>query len=200
MLIADNEPTLLELFRETLEDDQLRVLTAGNGQDALALAETWIPDVLVTDVVMPGLDGFGLICAVRRLYPGIPVIIMTGDATYRDRPIEELAAEVGAVATFLKPFDLTALHEAVRSVVSPVEPAPSRSGAGASEEPGRLSDDRARGIAGRGPASGRGRGAGPGDDVERHDRRLTFPPGALLLLLVSRRQVSIAAASGETRH
>jgi two-component system OmpR family response regulator len=123
VLIADNEPTLLELFRETLEDDQLRVLTARNGQDALALAETWIPDVLVTDVVMPRLDGFGLICAVRRLYPGIPVIIMTGDATYQDRPIEHLAADVGAVATFMKPFDLTALHQAVRSAVSLLAPA-----------------------------------------------------------------------------
>jgi two-component system OmpR family response regulator len=132
VLIADNEPTLLELLRDLLGNDRLRILTAANGQQALALAERWIPDVMVTDVSMPGLDGFSLIGAVRRLYPDVPVIIMTGDATYRDRPVGELAAEVGAVATFLKPFDLAALHEAVRSVVSPVEPAPlegSRDGA-----------------------------------------------------------------------
>jgi two-component system chemotaxis response regulator CheY len=122
VLIADKEPTLLELFRDILEDDRLRVLTAVNGREALTLAETWIPDVLVTDVVMPRLDGFGLVCAVRRLYPGIPVIFMTGDATYQDRPIEDVAAEVGAVATLMKPFDLAALHQAVRSVVSPVGP------------------------------------------------------------------------------
>jgi CheY-like chemotaxis protein len=72
---------------------------------------------------MPRLDGFGLVCAVRRLYPDIPVIIMTGDATYQDRPIEDLAAEVGAAATFMKPFDLTALHQAVRSAVSFLAPA-----------------------------------------------------------------------------
>jgi CheY-like chemotaxis protein len=123
VLIADNEPTLLELFQDLLGNDRFRILAAANGRQALALAERWIPDVMVTDVGMPGLDGFGLIGAVRRLYPDIPVIIMTGDATYRNRPVEELAAEVGAVATFLKPFDLAALHEAVRSVVSPVEPA-----------------------------------------------------------------------------
>ena len=123
MLIADNEPTLLELLRDILEEDRLRVLTALNGREALALAETWVPDVLVTDVAMPRLDGFGLVCAVRRLYPGIPVIMMTGDATYQDRPIEDIAAEVGAVVTFMKPFDLAVLHQAVRSVVSPVEPA-----------------------------------------------------------------------------
>jgi two-component system chemotaxis response regulator CheY len=123
VLIADNEATLLELFRDALADDQLRVLTATNGREALALAEKCVPDVLVTDVVMPRLDGFGLVGAVRRLYPDIPVIIMTGDATYQDRPIEALAAEVGAVATFLKPFDLAELHQAVRGVISPREPA-----------------------------------------------------------------------------
>ena len=145
VLVADNEPTLLELFREILEDDQFRVLTAANGRDALALAETWIPDVLVTDVVMPRLDGFGLVHAVRRLYPGIPVIIMTGDTTYQDRPIEDLAAEVEAVATFMKPFDLTALHQAVQSVVSsgPRAGAPaSLQGSGASGANG-LGQDRA---------------------------------------------------------
>jgi CheY-like chemotaxis protein len=135
VLIADNEPTLLELVRETLEDDKLRVLTAVNGRDALTLAETLVPDVLVTDVGMPRLDGVGLVRAVRRLYPGIHVIIMTGDATYQDRPIEDVAAEVGAVATFMKPFDLTALHQAVQSAVSLLAPA-SLEGPGASRASG----------------------------------------------------------------
>jgi CheY-like chemotaxis protein len=131
VLIADDEPRLLELIRELLEDDRCQVLTAANGQAALALAETWMPDVLVTDVEMPCLDGFGLIRAVHRLYPGIPVIIMTGDESYAGRPVEDMAAEVGAVATFMKPFDLTALPEAVRSVISLVEPV-SLQGSGAS--------------------------------------------------------------------
>ena len=135
VLIADNEPNLLEICRSILEDDHLRVLTALNGQEALALAETWVPDVLVTDVVMPRLDGFGLVGAVRRLYPGVPVLIMTGDEIYRGRPVEDMAAEVGAVATFMKPFDLDALHQAVWGVVSRLAPASSQQpGAGAIRE------------------------------------------------------------------
>ena len=86
VLIADNEATLLELFRDAWRTTGSRVLTATNGREALALAEWCVPDVLVTDVVMPRLDGFGLVGAVRRLYPDIPVIIMTGDATYRTVP------------------------------------------------------------------------------------------------------------------
>jgi DNA-binding response OmpR family regulator len=117
VLIADSRPTLLEILRDTLERDRFRVLTATNGQEALALAETTMPDVLVSDVVMPCLDGLGLVRAVRRLYPSMPVIVMSGDDCYAGRPIEDVAVEFGAAATLMKPFDLAVLHEAIRSVV-----------------------------------------------------------------------------------
>ena len=116
-IIADDDRVIRELCREVLEAETLRVLTAANGQEALALAEAWIPDVLVTDVAMPSLDGFGLIRALRRLYPEVPVIVMTGDEEYKGRPIEEVAAEHGVVATFAKPFDVEELDAAVRSAV-----------------------------------------------------------------------------------
>ena len=177
-----------------------------------------MPDVLVTDVVMPRLDGFGLVGAVRRLYPDIPVIIMTGDATYQDRPIEALAAEVGAVATFLKPFDLAELHQAVRGVVSPGEPASfARDGAGAGagergtgrpERPfaprrpqaarPRFQRRRPPGLTGGAPGAAR---PGPPDASRRATRLLTFPPAALLLLLVSRHPRNAQRrGSGEIAH
>src|SRR5262245_32437118 len=117
LLIADDERVLRDLYCDALDGEVLRVLTAADGQEALSLAQALVPDVLVTDVEMPHLDGFGLIRAMRHLYPEVPVIIMTGDDFYRGRPIEEVAAEHGAVATFVKPFDLELLHEAVRRVV-----------------------------------------------------------------------------------
>jgi CheY-like chemotaxis protein len=123
-IIADDDRVIRELCREVLEADALRVLTAANGQEALALAEAWIPDVLVTDVVMPSLDGFGLVRALRRLYPEVPVIVITGDEEYAGRPIEEVAAEHGAVATFTKPFDVAQLEAAVRSAVPYLGPKP----------------------------------------------------------------------------
>ena len=79
VLLAENDRRFRDLVRETLELDQFRVLGAPNGQEALALAESWMPDLLVTDVAMPRLDGIGLIRAMRRLYPGMPVIIISGD-------------------------------------------------------------------------------------------------------------------------
>src|SRR5262245_32990485 len=67
VLIADDERVLRELCCDALDGESLRLLAAADGQEALALAEAWIPDVLVTDVEMPRLDGFGLIRALRRL-------------------------------------------------------------------------------------------------------------------------------------
>jgi CheY-like chemotaxis protein len=125
-LIADDDRVVRELCREVLEAEALRVLTASNGQEALALAEAWIPDVLVTDVAMPSLDGFGLVRALRRLYPEVPVIVITGDDHYDGRPVEEVAAEHGAVATFTKPFDVGELEAAVRSAVPYLGPKPVR--------------------------------------------------------------------------
>ena len=66
---------------------------------------------------MPRLDGFGLVRALRRLYPDVPVIVMTAGEEYAGRPIGDVAAEHRAVATFTKPFDLDLLHDAIRSVV-----------------------------------------------------------------------------------
>jgi CheY-like chemotaxis protein len=117
VLLAENDRTLRELLQETLEFDRFRVLIATNGEDALTLAESWMPDLLVTDVAMPRLDGFGLIRAIRRLYPGMPIIITSGDAFYGDRPLATAAAELGVEDTLLKPFDLDDLALAVRRAV-----------------------------------------------------------------------------------
>ena len=117
VLLVENERVIRDLCRESLAEEPLRVLAAEDGQEALALAEAWIPDVVVTDLEMPRLDGFGLVRALRRLYPDVPVIVMTGAEEYAGRPVEEVAAEHGVVATFTKPFDLDLLHAAIRNAV-----------------------------------------------------------------------------------
>jgi DNA-binding response OmpR family regulator len=126
VLIADDERALLEILRYALNAERFQVLTAADGYHALALAEASMPEALVADVSMPGLDGFGLIRAVRGFYPSLPVIVMSGDAYYGGRPVEEVAAEHGAVATLMKPFDVAELQQAVRRVVSPASPKSAR--------------------------------------------------------------------------
>jgi len=116
VLLVDDERMIRKLCRQALENDHRRVLTAANGDEALALADRWMLDVLVTDIAMPGLDGFGLIRALRRRDPGMSTIVMTGDADYHGRAVQEVATEHGVVWTFLKPFDVSLLCEAVRGL------------------------------------------------------------------------------------
>jgi two-component system chemotaxis response regulator CheY len=117
VLLVDNQHNIRDLLREILEADGFRTLTAPDGYEGLKLAELSMPDVLVTDVAMPRIDGFGLTRALRQLYPDLPVIVMSGDPFYQGRALEEVAAEHGVAATLLKPFDLTVLQEAVRKAV-----------------------------------------------------------------------------------
>ena len=114
VLLAEDDRPFLEVLRRLLEADHFRVLTAANGQDTLAVAERSMPDLVVTDVAMPRLDGFGLLRGLRRLYPDIPVIVISGDDWYADRPVATAAAELGALATLMKPVDLALLHRAIR--------------------------------------------------------------------------------------
>jgi CheY-like chemotaxis protein len=117
VLIAENDRAVRELLRGVLEADHLKVWAASDGQEALAIAEAWMVDLLVTDVVMPRLDGFGLIRAVRRLYPTLPVIVTSGNDYYQDRPLVEAAADLQVESVLLKPFDIAELERAVRTAL-----------------------------------------------------------------------------------
>jgi DNA-binding response OmpR family regulator len=119
VLVAEDDRLVVELLCRLLQADHFRVLTAANGEDALAVAEKSMPDLVVTDVGMPRLDGFGLIRGLRHLYPDIPVIVLSGEDWYTGRPVTTVAAELGALATFMKPLDVPLLRQAVRSALFP---------------------------------------------------------------------------------
>src|SRR3712207_764124 len=66
LLVVDDEPNIRELLSASLRYAGFEVVTAPDGQQALALAEQFRPDLLVLDVMMPGLDGFGVVRRLRQ--------------------------------------------------------------------------------------------------------------------------------------
>ncbi len=79
ILVADDEPAIATLLADILEADGHTVMLAHDGREALALAEAQRPDVILSDVMMPFLDGIGL-CRALRQRPGtrrIPVLLMS---------------------------------------------------------------------------------------------------------------------------
>jgi two-component system response regulator AtoC len=101
VLVADDKENMLKLFAKILADGYL-VETAPDGARALALVATRAYDVVVTDIRMPGADGFELLAAVKARAPATEVVMMTGHATVGDAV---RAMKTGAFDYLEKPFD-----------------------------------------------------------------------------------------------
>jgi DNA-binding NtrC family response regulator len=78
--VVDDEPLLRKLMRRVLEDGGFHVLTAENGRDAIKVSESHPGeiDVLVSDVIMPGMDGPALAEELKETDPNLPVLFVTG--------------------------------------------------------------------------------------------------------------------------
>ena len=103
ILVVDDQPANLRAVSTLLTRHGYEVLTAGNGEDALALAIASVPDLLLLDMMMPGMDGFELLAQIEQrpeLYR-LPVVFLTAA---QDRELLLRAFDAGAVDYVTKPF------------------------------------------------------------------------------------------------
>ena len=119
ILIVDDEPhlrTLIQQALEELEDDGVELLTATNGEEALASIRAEQPDLVFLDVMMPRLNGFDVCDTVKnQLGLGhIHIVLLTAKGQEFDR---QRGQEVGADLYMTKPFDPDALLAKARSVL-----------------------------------------------------------------------------------
>ena len=120
VLVVDDEPRIIKFLKLRLEASGYEVLTAGSGLDALEQLQAQEPDLLVLDVVMPGMDGFETLKQVRA-FSSVPVIILSAREANTDK-VKGL--ELGADDYLAKPFspdELVARIEAVRRRLAPAE-------------------------------------------------------------------------------
>ena len=104
VLVVDDDPAIRLLCSVNLQLEGLSVLEASDVPGALAQARSTPPDLVVTDIMMPGLDGFQLAAELRRdeRTHRVPVIFLSGETGAAN---EARAAELGALAYITKPFD-----------------------------------------------------------------------------------------------
>lgn len=84
VLIVDDEPLVLETLRLILNGNGLAVVTATNGREALELARLMPPEILISDVAMPGMNGFDLAVEVQNRLPDCDIILITGEPSSVD--------------------------------------------------------------------------------------------------------------------
>jgi sigma-B regulation protein RsbU (phosphoserine phosphatase) len=108
VLVVDDDPGMLRTTQRVLEGDH-RVLTAGNAAEALVVLAKEAVEVALLDVRMPHQDGFELLQQMRRQWPGVDVIMMTGSVAETDQKLVA-AIEAGAFYFITKPFERAVLR------------------------------------------------------------------------------------------
>jgi DNA-binding response OmpR family regulator len=119
ILIVDDEPHLRTLIHQTLEeleDEGVELLTASNGEEALATIESVKPNLVFLDVMMPKLSGFDVCQRTKQDLglTGVYIVLLTAKGQEFDR---QRGQEVGADLYMTKPFDPDALLEKAREVL-----------------------------------------------------------------------------------
>jgi two-component system, chemotaxis family, chemotaxis protein CheY len=115
VLTIDDSRTMRDMLRMALSDAGFRVVQAEDGVQGLEVLAAEMPDVIVTDINMPRLDGFALIEGVRQSekHRAIPILVLT---TERDADKKNRARRAGATGWIVKPFDPIKLVDAIQRV------------------------------------------------------------------------------------
>jgi DNA-binding response OmpR family regulator len=117
VLVIDDEAAIRLLCRVNLEAERMQVDEAADGREGLELARSTRPDVILLDVMMPGLDGWQVaeeLVADERT-KDIPIVFLTARADFRDR---ERGLEAGGIAYLTKPFNPVELAALIENLLA----------------------------------------------------------------------------------
>lgn len=116
ILVAEDRPASLELIRTVLESAGYEVIDAVDGQEALDKAAETPVDLVLLDLQMPKIDGFGVVGRLRSdpKFSAIPIVALTASAMHGDR---ERALAAGFSSYIAKPIDLTVLRSEIRRLI-----------------------------------------------------------------------------------
>jgi DNA-binding response OmpR family regulator len=117
VLLVDDTPELRKTIERLLVNAGHQVTTAPNGAAALRALESGTFDVIVTDIVMPDMEGLELIRTVRKTHASLPIIAMSGGGRGSVDNYLTLASSFGAAKTLEKPFPIETLKHAIDEVL-----------------------------------------------------------------------------------
>jgi DNA-binding response OmpR family regulator len=113
VLLADDDPGMLETLSDVLTQAEFEVVTAKDGQEAMAALASDRFDAIILDVVMPGLNGIEVIDETRKTDPAAKFVIITA---YSDSELVDEARSRGVDRIFFKPIDIDALLNSLEEI------------------------------------------------------------------------------------
>ena len=124
VILVDDEHIILDGLTRAVPWAQMNCCvagTAGNGVEGLRLVRALKPDILLTDIRMPNMDGLSMIAALRSEFPRLQIAVLTA---FRDFEYAQTALNLGVCRYLLKPSKLDELYEAIRTMTSRLDALP----------------------------------------------------------------------------
>lgn len=118
VLVADDDPNVLDIIRLYFEKQQIKMVEANNGLEAVKLVDTEEPDIILLDVMMPKMDGYEAFREIRKK-SDIPIIMLTAKGEEFDRV---LGLELGADDYVTKPFSPRELVARIKAIFRRMQP------------------------------------------------------------------------------
>jgi DNA-binding response OmpR family regulator len=118
VLIIEDDDFIQKMLKQTFERAGYEVTTASNGRVGLQLYHRKSFDVVITDLIMPEMEGIETITSLRKSNPKVQVIAISGGGRHRPEDYLEIAQKLGAKKTFTKPLDRQKLVAAVQELVA----------------------------------------------------------------------------------
>jgi DNA-binding response OmpR family regulator len=112
ILLVEDDPKEQVLYREELRSEGYDVILASDGREALEKMRQWMPDLVILDIWMPGMDGIDSLGYILRVNRKLPVILYSSDSSYKS-DFRSWSAD----AYLLKSSDLTELKKTVRALL-----------------------------------------------------------------------------------
>ncbi len=114
ILAVDDDKNILRLIQAYLEKDEYRIYSATDGNECFDMIEKEMPDVILLDLRIPGMDGIAVMERIKKFYPDIPIVMMSAHGTI-ESAVESM--KIGAYDFVTKPFDSNRLKVSVRNAV-----------------------------------------------------------------------------------
>jgi DNA-binding response OmpR family regulator len=119
ILVIDDEEPMRLMLRRSLTKAGYETFEAANGKEALSLQEKNPADLIITDIIMPEMEGIDTIMTFRENYPKVKIIAISGGGQIGSDEYLDLADKLGADWTFAKPFSINRLMSAVEELLGP---------------------------------------------------------------------------------
>jgi len=117
ILIIDDEPQIRSMLKLMLERDGYEVIEAPDGVEGIKVYRQHPADLIITDLIMPNKDGIGMIIELKKEFPDVMIIAMSGGGLNKPDGYLKGAEKLGAACTLTKPIDREEMLKAVKDIL-----------------------------------------------------------------------------------